>query len=227
MLHIAHVLSHVQNRPQCATCGVMSNNLTTVVCRNCIEFYSKPLVPCHELDTTKILSLGSLDTLPKDVFMIPGLLPLLVKPTEDDPREVNQTFEVQRTSSSGSTAVLDLASNFQKTASSSRLGNKPKTGFSLGQYGNIKKAQMVNAERRAKKEDHLQQESTDGPKITVTLWVAFADPEALTFSMKMVNSRLGFVVEALLAYTYFSQERFEFRESIHTLKRCNLYSMIC
>ena len=34
--------SHVQNRSQCATCGVMSNNLTTVVCRNCIEFYSKP-----------------------------------------------------------------------------------------------------------------------------------------------------------------------------------------
>lgn len=136
----------------------------------------------HELYNAKIL-LGSLDALPKDVFMIPGLLPLLVKPT-DDHHDVNRS---QQALSSGTATLLNLASNFQQTASSSRLGNKPKLGFSLGQHGNIKKAQLVNAERRAKKEDHLQQESTDGPKITVTLWVAFADQEALSFSMKMVN----------------------------------------
>src|SRR6267154_1907909 len=80
--------------------------------------------------------------------MIPGLLPLLMKPTnnDSDPLEVGQ--DGQWPLPSGSTTVLDLASDFQKTASSSRLGNKLKTGFSLSQHGNIKKAQLNGGRRK-------------------------------------------------------------------------------
>lgn len=149
----------------------MTNRLSGL-CNGCIAFYSTPIF--QNLSPLLIIQLSeSAATIPREFTRNPRILELLNNQTSSS----SSTLGVVEGLSPTANSILASAVIHQENASTSRIGVQVRKGAGLPRFKGLSSLKSVGgdtfsitAERKAKKADWVQQQSTIGPKFSIALW---------------------------------------------------------
>ncbi|KAG6836605.1 hypothetical protein H0H93_006155 [Arthromyces matolae] len=168
-------LRAINDKPQCAGCGVLSSGISSTICGGCIAFYRTSEVKaqriCGELSPHLT---GTQGNIPLAIACTPGVGTLLA--LQDDIALESTIHVSDSTTTPGlAAAILSRAETHRSQASDVRLHVGPprtvQTTSSSNPFNNLSKARQLVAERQQKKVEARLQEENKGITVIAVLWI--------------------------------------------------------
>ncbi|KAG6835988.1 hypothetical protein H0H93_012470 [Arthromyces matolae] len=142
----------INNKPQCAGCGVVFSAIIVGICNTCVTFYRQQ------------------PDIPRDILRLRGVAQLLADDSSAEPTNGSTT-----STSALASSIISQAATYRAHASDVRLNaGPPRTAAqstNLGtKFSNLTKARQATAERQQKRAEAKLREEEKGVTVVAVLW---------------------------------------------------------